>query len=1015
MKNLFTALICLLTLSASAQLNLNFLGQLSYNEELSDIWGYSANNKEYALVGLYSGLSIVDVTDPTNPVEVEYLNLPGSSIWWDVKVWGDKAYVTNEGSGGMAIVDLSNLPASASYTSWTINGTLETAHNIFIDENGYGYIVGANIANGGVIIIDIASSPANPQVVGSYTRRYVHDIFVRGDTMWVAEVDQGEFSVVDITNKSTPVVMASHPTTSSVTHNLWMSDDGNYLFTTDETSDAYIEAYDVSDLQNITLLDLYQSSPGQNVIPHNVFMKGNFGIIAYYRDGIVVFDATFPDNLIEVGNYDTSPSYSGDGFNGAWGVYPYLPSGNIIASDIEEGLYVLGPNYQQACFLKGIVTDTTNGQPINAATVSILTSGTTANSNSNGSYATGILTPGNYNVLVSKAGYQPKLINNVNLVRGVQRILDVELLPATNINLNIEVIDSATNTPIPFAEVFIQGTSVLPNGQYFTANANGVVTYNTQADYFSIYAGKWGHVTRAYTGIPLGAVTIALPEGYYDDFLFDFNWNTSATASTGDWERDIPIGTDYNGAPCNPGADIANDYGAEAYVTGNGGGQAGNDDIDGGTVTLTSPSMDLTTYNDPILRFYQWFYNDGGSGSPNDNMVVTIDNGLSAPVTLETVTTSNGNWTYREYRLTDYITLTSGVTLTIESSDFNPGHLVEAGLDGFFVRDSITPPMGPEAGFIASSVQICQGENVSFTDTSTNSPSSWQWSFTGGTPSSSTQQNPTINYSTAGTYDVQLIVTNSLGADTLNLPNFIEVLPAPEFTLTITEPSCYGSTDGSVEITDTAANSSFAGISWSTGATDTILSGLAPGSYEVTVTSTGGCNTISQAILGEPDSLDATTQTTPEVGSNGDGTASATVTGGTSPYSYSWETGDTTASIDNLMAGTYAVTVTDAQGCTYQALATVATVSSVENIDGPLLSIAPSPFYNYVTISLQGLTTTGGNLRIYDVHGSLLDSYEITGNEQIKWGANAPAGLYMIVIETTTSRQETYKVLKAER
>lgn len=1018
MKHLFTVLISLLTLTAGAQSNLNLLGQLSYNEELSDIWGYAANNKEYALVGLYSGLSIVDVTDPANPIEVEYLNLPGSSAWWDIKVWGNRAYVINEGSGGMAIVDLSNLPTSASYTSWTLNGTLSTAHNIFIDENGIGYIVGANLANGGAIMIDIAANPANPSVVGSYTRRYVHDIFVRGDTMWTAEVDNGEFSVVDISNKSNPVVMASHPTTSSVTHNLWLSDDGNYLFTTDETSDAYIESYDVSDLQNITLLDLYQSSPGQNVVPHNVFMKGNFGIISYYRDGVVVFDATFPDNLIEVGNYDTSPSYSGDGFNGAWGVYPYLPSGNIIASDIEEGLYVLGPNYQQACFLKGVVTDSVTGQPINAATVTLQGSGSATSSNSNGTYATGILTPGNYDVLVSKAGYQPELILGVNLVRGVQRVVNVKLKPVANVNITIEVLDSATQAPIPFAQVYLEGASVLTNGQTFTADANGIVTYNTPADYYTIYAGKWGHVTGGYTGIPtVATITFLLAEGYYDDFVFDFNWTETASASTGDWERGEPNGTTFNGDPSNPGADIANDFGREAYVTGNGGGQAGSDDIDDGTVVLTSPVMDLTTYNDPILRFYQWFYNDGGSGNPNDDMVVKIDNGSGPAVTLENVTISNPNWSYREYRLTDYITLTNNVTFIVEASDNNPGHLVEAGLDGFWVRDSITPPMGPEAGFTASTIQICPGQSVNFTDTSSNSPSAWNWSFEGGTPISSTQQNPSVNYSIPGTYDVRLIVSNSLGADTIQFTNLIEVLPAPEFDLAATEPACYGDANGSIVLLDTAGNGSFTGgINWSNGATDTIITGLAPGSYEVTVTNSGGCSTIDQVILGEPDSLNITTQTTDENNNDGDGSATVTVTGGTPPYQYEWATGDTAASITNIMAGAYPVTVTDANGCALQTTATVSQlITGINEAVSPDLNISPSPFYNHVTISLRGNTTGMANLRIYDVNGRLQDSFEITGNGHVKWGANAPTGLYMIILETAGKQQATYKILKAER
>ena len=71
---------------------------------------------------------------------------------------------------------------------------------------------------------------------------------------------------------------------------------------------------------------------------------GDFLVTAYYRDGVIITDAHYPDNMIKTGNYDTSP-LSGDGFNGCWGSWPYLPSGNIIASDMEEGLFILGPTY----------------------------------------------------------------------------------------------------------------------------------------------------------------------------------------------------------------------------------------------------------------------------------------------------------------------------------------------------------------------------------------------------------------------------------------------------------------------------------------------------------------------------------------------------------------------------------------------------------------------------------------------------------------------------------------------
>jgi PKD repeat protein len=72
----------------------------------------------------------------------------------------------------------------------------------------------------------------------------------------------------------------------------------------------------------------------------------------------------------------------------------------------------------------------------------------------------------------------------------------------------------------------------------------------------------------------------------------------------------------------------------------------------------------------------------------------------------------------------------------------------------------------PVADFTANPTTITAGGTVSFTDISSNTPTSWSWTFTGGSPSSSTTQNPTVTYATAGTYAVTLTATNSCGAST---------------------------------------------------------------------------------------------------------------------------------------------------------------------------------------------------------------------------------------------------------
>ena len=76
---------------------------------------------------------------------------------------------------------------------------------------------------------------------------------------------------------------------------------------------------------------------------HNGYMLGSNYYVSHYRRGVVVFDATNPNALVEIGSFDNylTPSTNVAGTDGAWGVYPFLSSGNLLVSDIENGLFVL--------------------------------------------------------------------------------------------------------------------------------------------------------------------------------------------------------------------------------------------------------------------------------------------------------------------------------------------------------------------------------------------------------------------------------------------------------------------------------------------------------------------------------------------------------------------------------------------------------------------------------------------------------------------------------------------------
>ncbi len=431
--------------------NIDLLGQLEHSywgDKETDIWGYvDSQANEYAILGTLNGTSIINVTNPANPLEVQWIEGPISG-WKDIKVWDHYAYVTNESEQGLQIIDLSNLPNDVTVSYYTGEnegeaGYFTTAHNLFIDENGYCYVVGTD-APGRTLIFDLNQDPLEPPLVGTYDDKYVHDCFVRGDTLWACELGQGRVRVINVADKANPEIWGSVTTPGNYTHNCWLDDKGEYLYTTDEIFNGYLGAYDVQDIYDINETDKAQSSLSANAIPHNTFVHGDFLVSSYYKDGVTIHDKTNPNNIVEVGYYDTHPD-SGEGKLGCWGVYPFLPSGIILASDMDGGLFVLAPNYEKACYLSGMITDETTGTPIANANIAIVGTGTNESSNLLGHFEMGIKEAGIYDLEISKPGYETKSVD-VFLNNGVDLNLDfLELTPLPTI----------VNCPDPGAEEII--------------------------------------------------------------------------------------------------------------------------------------------------------------------------------------------------------------------------------------------------------------------------------------------------------------------------------------------------------------------------------------------------------------------------------------------------------------------------------------------------------------------------------------------------------------------------------
>ncbi|HEY0700165.1 MAG TPA: choice-of-anchor B family protein [Micromonospora sp.] len=337
--------------------------------QANDIWGWTdpATGREYAIMGRRNGTSFVDVSDPVNPV---YLgNLPSynglTAVWRDIKVYRNHAFVVADVSGhGMQVFDLTRLRGVTTPQTFTANaryGLFGNAHNIAInEETGFAYAVGSNTCSGGPHMINI-SNPVAPTNAGCVSGDgYTHDtqcvVYHGPDTAYTGReicVNSNEdtVTIVDVTVKASPVQLVRKSYSGSqYTHQGWLTEDHRYFLLDDELDESRVGGgtrtyvFDVADLNAPVHTGTF-TSPA-TATDHNQDVKGDYTYQANYRAGLRVLSLAdiAGGSLSQVGYFDVYPSSDSASMNGAWSVYPYFASGNVVVSGIEQGLFVLRPN-----------------------------------------------------------------------------------------------------------------------------------------------------------------------------------------------------------------------------------------------------------------------------------------------------------------------------------------------------------------------------------------------------------------------------------------------------------------------------------------------------------------------------------------------------------------------------------------------------------------------------------------------------------------------------------------------
>lgn len=362
----------------------------------ADIWGFLDlnTNREYAIVGYTIGTAVYDVSDPESPREVGFID-GQTTTWRDIKVyqswnpaerrWNAYAYVTaDNASDGLVIIDLRELPQRISRLNYTSD--FAAAHNVYLTGTDFStglplddalpslILAGPNRSDGRFRSYDLSNpqapsfvtAPATPGGQPGGDRLYMHDAAsmrvsdARKDTQCVNAINSSYCDVLfdfnestvdiwDVTLPASPVRLSRTPYgNASYVHSGWWSEDRQYMFVQDELDErdrglqTTLRVFSLADLRAPSLAGAWTGPT--TAIDHNGFVRGNRYYMSNYARGLTILDISNAPVPATAGRFDTYPASDGVGFPGAWGTYPFLPSGNILISDIDSGFYVVADN-----------------------------------------------------------------------------------------------------------------------------------------------------------------------------------------------------------------------------------------------------------------------------------------------------------------------------------------------------------------------------------------------------------------------------------------------------------------------------------------------------------------------------------------------------------------------------------------------------------------------------------------------------------------------------------------------
>lgn len=369
MKKFYFFLFALLPFVTNAQnypsQNINLIGhwynptqdpEPVYGIQYQGIWGWydAATQREYAILGASDGTYFIDVTNPATPVVCDFVAAThGNLIWHEIKTYQNYCYIVSDDNApnSFIIADMSYLPDSV-HVVRNDNSIFERCHTIYVDGSKLwcGSVTGDNNAfYYSMAVYDLSVDPTTPTLIRTLNQDYatpsgVHDMFVRNDTVYASGGYDGLFIYNFTTSFQQIGILTSYPE-SGYNHSSFLTGDGNTLIFMDEVpAGRGIKSIDVSNMGNISVNQTFRSNQGNT--PHNPYIIGNDVLVcSNYTDGVQIYNISNPSAVYRTGYFDTDtlinyPNYS-QPYHGCWGAYTDLPSGLLLAADMQNGLFVL--------------------------------------------------------------------------------------------------------------------------------------------------------------------------------------------------------------------------------------------------------------------------------------------------------------------------------------------------------------------------------------------------------------------------------------------------------------------------------------------------------------------------------------------------------------------------------------------------------------------------------------------------------------------------------------------------